>query len=263
MNKDHFHKNYYSIQLLALYYAAGLCVKRDLKIAKALRKAAIQYFLKSAETTNTVSKKSAKSMKFFENAAILGSKQARAILSKQNSHEFGNNFTQALSQIESGQSFAVDIWDMYECGSLTDTEFRTLTVHALFSESMHSDALILFLSKSWINESTTEYSLRYMSLLELACKLQNGIAYYLLGLEYLSEERLEKNSSKAVELFYLSAQTGFYKGMYVHGIHLIESAEGTSAQIEEGLTFIKKAADIGYDLAQDWLIAHNEKAKGQ
>lgn len=263
MNKYHFHKNYYSIQLLALYYAAGLCGKRDLKLAKDLRRTAIQYFLKSAETTGTVSKKSGKSMKFFENAAILGSKQARAILSKKNSHEFGDNFTQALFQIESGQSFAGHIWDMYECGSLTDTEFRTLTVHALFSKSMHSDALILFLSKSWRNESTTEYSLRYISLLELVCELQNGSAYYLLGLEYLSEERLEKNSSKAVELFSLSAQTGFYKGMYVHGIHLIESAEGSSEQVKQGLNFIKKAADNGYDLAQDWLIAHNEKAKGQ
>lgn len=123
---------------------------------------------------------------------------------------------------------------------------------------MHSDALILFLSKSWTKETSIDYSVRYTSLLELACQMQNGIAYYLLGLEYLNKDSLEENSLKAVDLFSLSAKTGFYKGMYVYGLHLIETARQCALQKQEGLCLIQKAADCGYDLAQDWIAQHNE-----
>lgn len=92
-----------------------------------------------------------------------------------------------------------------------------------------------------------------ISLLSKAVESRSLTARYNLGMAYYNGDGVSKDASKAAAWLRIAEKQNFSEAQYTLGLLLVEGQGGISKNTSEGLTFLRKAASQGHQLAEAYL----------
>jgi len=117
------------------------------------------------------------------------------------------------------------------------------------------EALFLSSTCSWPGEDLDDFETRSLREVEIAASKGYAPAIYRLGCYYRFGDFVEVDVLRAVGCFELAAKAGLPAAMYEYGLGLLHG-DGASPRREDGLHWIRKAADCGDASAEEFLLAH-------
>lgn len=130
-------------------------------------------------------------------------------------------------------------------------DFNNVVLNYLDSDDEERNFLLLnsFLSRE--NESESDFFDRYKKNLSLTAASGNPVSQFAVA------ESLEDsgNKPKAFEYYQLSAEKQFAPSMTNMGIMLIYGA-GCTIDVKKGLSLLRKAKDLGDDIAKEFLVGY-------
>lgn len=130
-----------------------------------------------------------------------------------------------------------------------------------------ADPELIFLSSSFgrAGESVEEFDLRSLSETRRSAQLGYAPAIFRLGCYLLFGDFVGRDPELAHAHFEIAAKSGFPPAMYEYGLSILsrdgggrEGAGGESAR-DEGMRWIRRAAELGYSTAADFLSEDAEE----
>lgn len=103
------------------------------------------------------------------------------------------------------------------------------------------------------SESEAEFERRSLDLLRRAAELDHAPALYALGVCYELGDLVEADPQRAALLLKASAESGYAKAKFRHGLNVYYGSNGMPRSEQSGLLLIRAAASDGITEAEDFL----------
>ena len=95
-------------------------------------------------------------------------------------------------------------------------------------------------------------------LLEIASNMMEPAAMFLLGTYLYNGEFMEKDTVRAVSLFYESAKKGNARAMYEYSLYMSRNGVEKDSVLGTAVECMSKSAEDGFQQAMKWLLEYHD-----
>ncbi|MBV8483665.1 MAG: protein kinase [Verrucomicrobia bacterium] len=221
-------------------------------IEAAAKAGVVQAMLLLAE--NTVTTQTAYALDWFEQAAgkgnITAKREAGLLLARHhNATDDAKAFQYLKQAADGGDAYAkYCVAECYYYGKLVPADETTALTYLQEAAALRNPPAIDLLGSYYRKVHNYESAIAYY---QQAIAMQYSRSMANLGVMYLLGEGVNKDVSRAMNLFKLAADRNDEVGLYLYGTALTEGINGVKNRTA-GTPYIRKAAEMGHPLAIEW-----------